>query len=166
MVNSTLQEKYVQISLIAYPQNMSELPAVEHQLVTLATAIADYWQPVRTWSEATLFISQYGTALLATTAIAIALTIIYYEIEARERKETSLTAIGKLTSSSREIVRAAQKLKEHATLENIAATLQKSTEEKITTEQLEQRLRELEKTGIINNSVYNQNDEPTQIWKT
>jgi DNA-binding HxlR family transcriptional regulator len=59
-----------------------------------------------------------------------------------------------------------QDSKKPATLENVAATLQKSTEEKITTEQLEQRLQELEKTGIINSSVYSQNDEPIQTWKT
>lgn len=87
MVNSTLQEKYVQISFIAYPQSMGELPAVERQLVTLATAITDYWQPIETWSETTLFISQNGIALLTATAIAIALTIIYYEVEARKRKK-------------------------------------------------------------------------------
>jgi exosortase/archaeosortase family protein len=166
MVNSTLQEKYVQISLIAYPQSISELPAVERQLETLATAIVEYWQPVGTWSETTLFLSQYGTALVTATAIAIAITIIYYEIEARKRKKTSLIATEKLTKSSREIVKAVQKSKKLATLENIAATLQKSTKEKITAEQLEQRLQELEKAGIINSSVYNLNDEPTQMWKT
>jgi exosortase len=166
MVNSTLQEKHVQISLIAYPQTMSELPEIERQLVTLATAITDYWQPIETWSETTLFISQNGIALSTATAIAIALTIIYYEVEARKRKETSLIATGKLTNSSREIVKAVQKSKKPATLENVAATLQKSTEEKITTEQLEQRLQELEKTGIINSSLYSRNDEPIQTWKT
>jgi len=98
-------------------------------------------------------------------ARAIALAIIYYEVEARKRKETSLIATGKPANSSREIVKAVQKSKKPATLENVAATLQKSTEEKITTEQLEQRLQELEKTGIINSSVYSQNDEPIQTWK-
>jgi len=166
IVNSTLQQKYVQISLIAYPQTMGELPEIERQLVTLATTITDYWQPIETWSETTLFISQNGIALSTATAIAIALTIIYYEIEARKRKETSLIATEKLTNSSREIIKAVQKSKKPATLENIAATLQKSTEEKITTEQLEQRLQELEKADLINSSVYSQNDEPTQTWKT
>jgi exosortase/archaeosortase family protein len=166
MVNSTLQKKYVQISLITYPQSMGELPAVERQLVTLATAITDYWQPIETWSETTLFISQNGIALLTATTIAIALTIIYYAVETRKRKETSLIATGKLTNSSREIFKAVQKSKKPATLENVAATLQKSTEEKITTEQLEQRLQGLEKAGIINSSVYSQNDEPIQTWKT
>jgi hypothetical protein len=166
MVNSTLQEKYVQISLIAYPQTMGELPEIERQLVTLATAITDYWQPIETWSETTLFISQNGIALSTATAIAIALTIIYYEVEAIKRKETSLIATGKLTNSSREIVKAVRKSKKPATLENVAAILQKSTEEKITIEQLEQRLQELEKAGIINSSVYSQNDEPIQTWKT
>jgi len=132
----------------------------------LATAIADHWQQIETWSQTTLLISQSAIALSTATTVAIALIIIYYAVETRKRKETSLKAARKLTDSSREIVKAVQETKKPATLENIATTLQKSTEQKITEEQLEQMLRELEKADIINSSVYNQNDEPTQTWKT
>jgi exosortase len=166
MINSTVQTKHVQISLIAVPSSMDELPRLEVQLVTLATAIADYWQPIQTWSETTLIISQNGITLSAATSIALALTLFYYEAEARKRRKASLTATAKLTSSSRDIVEAVQKTKKPATLENLAATLQKSTGQKPTTEQLERRLQELEKTGIIKASVHSQNDEPVQTWKT
>ncbi len=166
MINSTVQTKHVGISLIAFPSSMDELPRLEVQLVTLATAIADYWQPIQTWSETTLIISQNGITLSAATSIALALTLFYYEAEARKRRKASLTAAAKLTSSSRDIVEAVQKTKKPATLENLAATLQKSTGQKLTTEQLERRLQELEKTGIIKASVHSQNDEPVQTWKT
>lgn len=166
MINSTVQTKHVGISLIAFPSSMDELPRLEVQLVTLATAIADYWQPIQTWSETTLIISQNGITLSAATSIALALTLFYYEAEARKRRKASLTAAAKLTSSSRDIVGAVQKTKKPATLENLAATLQKGTGQKPITEQLERRLQELEKTGIIKASVHSQNDEPVQTWKT
>jgi exosortase len=166
MINSTVQTKHVGISLIAFLSSIDELPRLEVQLVTLATAIADYWQPIQTWSETTLIISQNGITLSAATSIALALTLFYYEAEARKRRKASLTAAAKLTSSSRDIVEAVQKTKKPATLENLAATLQKSTGQKLTTEQLERRLQELEKTGIIKASVHSQNDEPVQTWKT
>jgi exosortase/archaeosortase family protein len=166
LVNSALQTKHVEISLIAYPQNMSMLPAVETQLVALATTIANHWHPIETWSNATLFISQNNTALLIATTTGITLTIIYTVIQTRKRKKTSLTATQKLTDSSKEIIKAIQKSKKPTTLKNIAETLQKNTKEKITAEQLEQRLQALQNADLINSTIHNQNDEPTQTWKT
>lgn len=168
MINLTSQEKHVKISLIAYPQSIDEsaLAKVELQLVTLATAIANYWQQIKTWSQITLFISQNGITLSTATAITLCLTIIYHEVETRKRRKASIIATGKLASPSREIVKAVQETKKPATLENVSATLRKTVAHRITTEQLEQRLGELEKNGIIRSSVYSRNDEPVQTWKT
>jgi exosortase/archaeosortase family protein len=168
MVNLTSQEKHVKISLIAYPQSIdqSALAKVELQLVTLATAIANYWQQIKTWSQITLFISQNGITLSTATAISLCLTIIYYEVETGKRRKASIVATGKLASPSREIVKAVQETKKPATLENVSATLRKTVAQRMTTKQLEQRLGELEKGGIIRSSVYSRNDEPVQTWKT
>jgi leucyl aminopeptidase len=168
MVNLTSQEKHVKISLIAYPQSIDEsaLAKVELQLVTLATAIANYWQQIKTWSQITLFISQNGITLSTATAISLCLTIIYYEVETGKRRKASIVATGKLASPSREIVKAVQETKKPATLENVSATLRKTVAQRMTTEQLEQRLGELEKRGIIRSSVYSRNDEPVQTRKT
>lgn len=168
MVNLTSQEKHVEISLIAYPQSIDQsvLAKVELQLVTLATAIANYWQQIKTWSQITLFIAQKGITLSTATAITLCLTIIYYEVEAGKRRKASLVASGKLASPSREIVRAVQETKKPATLENVAVTLRKSVAQRMTTEQLRQRLAELEKRGIIRSSVYSLDDGPLQTWKT
>jgi exosortase/archaeosortase family protein len=168
MLNLTSQEKHVKISLIAYPQSIDEstLATVELQLVTLATAVANYWQQIKTWSQVTLFISQNGITLSTATAITLCFTIVYYELETGKRRKASMVATGKLASPSREIVKAVQETKKPATLENVSATLRKTVAQRMTTEQLEQRLGELEKRGIIRSSVYSRNDEPVQTWKT
>lgn len=165
IVNSTTMQKHVKISLIAYPQTMDELADLKNQLVVLATAITNYWQPIETWSQATMVISQNGLALSSGATIALAATLVYYVAEARRTKKTNLIAARKLADSSREIVLAVQKTRP-ATLENLAATIKTSTKEKISKEQLEQRLRELEKTGIIRSSVQSFNDVPMQTWRT
>jgi exosortase/archaeosortase family protein len=165
MVNSTSQGENVRISLIAIPQSMDELPNVENQLVTLAKAITNYWQPIKTWSQITLIMSRNGVALSTATATTLAVTIFYFEAETRKRKKASTIAIGKLAVPSREIVKAVQETEKPATLENISKTLRKSVEPRIATGQLEQRLEELEEAGVINGSISSQNDEPTQTWK-
>jgi exosortase/archaeosortase family protein len=165
MVNSTSQGENVRISLIAIPQSMDELPNVENQLVTLAKAITNYWQPIKTWSQITLIMSRNGVALSTATATTLAVTIFYFEAETRKRKKASIIAIGKLAVPSREIVKAVQETEKPATLENISKTLRKSVEPRIATGQLEQRLEELEEAGVINGSISSQNDEPTQTWK-
>lgn len=166
MVNSTWQEKYVEISLVAFPQTMDQLPEVEHELVALATAITGYWQPIKAWSETTMLLSQNSIIMLTATAIALTLITTYHWAEARKQKKVSLTASEKLASPSREIVKAVQETQKPATIENVAETLRKNMEQTITTEQLEQTLRELEKTGTIRSSVHNRNDQPIQTWKT
>lgn len=163
--NSTSQEKHVKISLIAYPENMDELQQIEDQLVNLARAITDYWHPVKTWSQITILISQNGITLSAATVTALAMIIVYYGVEARKRRAECLSAGEKLAKTNREIVDAIRRIKEPTMLENIAKTLREITGQEITNEQLQHRIDELEKTGIIRSAIYNQNDEPIQTWK-
>jgi hypothetical protein len=168
ITNLTSQEKHVRISLIAYPQSINEstLATVELQLVTLATAIANYWQQIKTWSRVTLFVFQNGIILSTLTAITLCLTIIYYMVETRKRRRASIVATGKLSSPSREIMKAVQETKKPATLENVSATLGKTVAQRMVVEQLEQRLRELERRGMVRSTVYSRNDEPIQTWET
>jgi exosortase len=165
---TTTQQKQIEISLIAYPSSIDEARSetLKNQLVTLATTIENYWQPLQTWSETTLLISQNGITLSTATSAALVATLIYYTAETRRRRKTNLKAASKLTSLSTEIVRAVQKTKKPATLENLASTLQKNTGQTIASEQLEQRLGELESAGIIKSQIYSQNDMPVQTWKT
>lgn len=170
MINQTSQQKHVEISLIARRplSSMDELPAVEQQLLALATTIADYWQPILTWSgsETTLLISQNAITLSTATSAALVVTFLYYTVETRKRRKASLKAVSKLSRLSLEIVEAVQETKKLVTLENLVSTLRKNTGQTIDAEQLEQRLSQLESEGIIKSQICSQNDMPVQTWKT
>jgi len=165
-MDQTTQQKQVEISLVASSLGMDEVPAVEQQLMALAIAIVNYWQPTQIWSEGALIVSQNGITLSTITSAALAATLIYYAAETRKRRRANLKATSKLTSLGIEIVRAIQKTRRPATLENLASTLQKNTGQTMVSDQLEQRLMELENAGIIRSQIYNQNDTPVQTWKT
>jgi hypothetical protein len=53
-----------------------------------------------------------------------------------------------------------------STLDNIAGTYQKTTNQVINENQLMQQLAELEKIGILKSHIINKQDEPRLIWKT
>jgi len=167
-VNSTSQTKHVKISLITYPENLDDLPGIENQLVTLATAITAYWQPIKTWSQITMLISQNGPNLAtATGTMVIATTILYY-FQTKRRKKANTTAYEKLSKPNQEIVDTIHKTEKRTqpTLNNIKTTYEETTKQPIDPEQLQQKLLELEKTSIIESSIANKQDEPIQTWKT
>jgi len=101
--NSTAKQEHVKISLIAYPQNMKELPKIENQLTTMAKEIAEYWQPIKTWSQITLLISQNGITLTAATSTILTATIIVYTLERRKQRKANTNAYQKLSEPNRQI---------------------------------------------------------------
>lgn len=103
---------------------------------------------------------------MAAASTGLAVTIIYYKAELRRRKRSSRRVLEKLDEADRNVTIAVQETRQPATFENIARRLQETSPEAMTTEELERRLKELEKTKIIRASTYSLNDEPLRIWKT
>jgi hypothetical protein len=167
-INSTAQQKQVKISLITYPESTEELPKIENQLVTLATAITSYWQPVKTWSQVTLIMSQNGAKLAATTSALLIVVVTLYFFEKRQQRKANTSAYRKLSQPVQEIIDAVQKTetKMPPTLSNITATYKRTTKQSTDEEQLLTKLSEIEKTGLVTTHVANEQDEPTQVWKT
>lgn len=170
--NSTTQQKNVKISLIAYPENLDDLPNIESQLVNIAKIIVSYWQPIKTWSQISMIISQNSLNLTAATLITLVAIAILQAAETRREKRDNVKIYNKLSKQNRQIVEAimkaeAEKEKEAApTLSRIAAAYREKTGEAIDEGQLLERLSEIEKTEIIKSIIANQDDEPIQAWKT
>jgi len=167
-INSTLQQKYVKISLIAYPEDTNNLSNIENQLVNIATYISNYWQPIKTWSQITMIISQNGATLALATTTVLMGTLILYALETKRQKRANTNAYQKLSKPNKQIVDAIIETEKTMTptLEAIATTYQKITGKRISKEQLLKRISEIETTKIIKSCVANRQDEPLQIWKT
>jgi hypothetical protein len=167
-VNATSQQKHVKISVIAYPDNPENLTSIENQLQFGATAIANYWQPIKTWSQIALVLSQNGDKLVAITTIMLAGTIIFYAFERRRERKTNFLAYKKLSETSKHIIDATRETEKKSipTLNNIANTYQNKTGKPIDEEKLLQELSAIEKTGILRRIIANRDDEPTLTWKT
>jgi hypothetical protein len=170
-IGQTAQHEQVQTQLTISTFQTDKLPALEPELVQLATNITNYWLarsnlPGETWAEAAARpMSDDGLDISLALSIVLVATLMYYVAETRKQRRASLNAVSKLNTLDAQIVRALQRTSKPTTLGNLAATLQKYPSQTITTEQLETRLRDLENVGIIRSQVSSQNSIPVQTWK-
>jgi hypothetical protein len=167
-VNGTSQQKHVKISLITYPKTPEQVPAAETQLLPFATAINDYWQPIKTWTQISLAISQNGLALSTATTTLIVATIVYWQILNSQKNRSLRILYGKLSEEDQQLLDAVRIAQEtgNPTTTNIATQLQQLTKTSTPPQQLQQKLEETANTGLITKTITNNNDEPTTTWKT
>jgi exosortase len=167
-VNNATQQKQVEISLITYPETPQDVPQMETQLLPIAQAIANYWQPVKTWAAVSLFISQNGSGLASSTTIVLIAVASLYLVEARRREKTSMDTYKKLGTQDRQLVDTIRELQKTTlpTDDRIKKAYQQNISTELTNEQLEQKLAELQRIGITRNIISNDRDEPIRAWKT
>lgn len=167
-INQTLQQKYVKISLITYPENVDDLKSIESQMVTLAKPIVNFWQPLKTWSQMAMLISQNGIKLVAANSLVLISIVSLYALEIRKQKKANANAYHKLSKINRQIIDAVRETEKSTTptLDNIVDTYQKITQKPMDGNKLLQELTELEKITIIKSHIVNRQDQPIQIWKS
>ena len=166
--NATSVQKHVGISVIAYPSSPESIPTYESQLSTISTAIAQYWEPIKTWTQVALLISQNGDKLITiATGLLLAVIALYVFIKRKEIKENAAT-YKKLSKPSRQTIDLIHETEKASisTLNNIAISYQKITGRRVDEEKLQHELSEIEKTGMIKSVIIDRNDEPTLVWKT
>ncbi|MCK4474439.1 hypothetical protein KAU30_01245, partial [Candidatus Bathyarchaeota archaeon] len=166
--NSTTEQKHVKISLIAYPDSLQDLPEVKNQLLAIAVVTASYWQPIKTWSQIALLISQNSDKLIIATMALLSVVLIFYNLEKRKERKKNTIAYQKLSKANKQIINAVHQTEKTImpTLNNISKTYNKITGETVDKEKLMQKLSEVEKIGIIKKDTANRRDEPVRIWRT
>jgi hypothetical protein len=167
MTNSTTQQKRVKTSLITYPNTPQNLTKTE-ELLPFATAIAQYWAPIKTWSSMALLLSKQSVYLAAATIALLIFVTILYTLEGRKQRKANVQAFQKLSISTKQFINivAETEKKTTPTFHAIAATYEDRMGEPIEEEKMLQKLSEAEKTGIIKGNIANVQDQPTKIWKT
>jgi exosortase/archaeosortase family protein len=166
--NGTSQQKYVEISLIAYPNTPQDVATVENELLPFATAIVNYWQPIKMWAAIGITLSSNGITLAEITIALLAAIIVFYTFETMKQRRANARVYQKLSLQNRYIidtVAETEKTKK-PTLQAIADTFRRKIGLQIEEKDLLQKLSETEKTGVIESVTANVQDEPTRAWKT
>jgi len=166
-INGTAQQKQVKISLITFPETPENVSDIENEILPIAEAIANYWQPTKTWALVSMTISQNGLNLaLGTTAFLIIIVGMYF-FQRKRQEKTRMDAYRKLATRDQQLVETIRKVQQTtpSTVERIRDAYQKTANTELTAEQLEQKLTELSKIGLVKNTIGNSRDEPTRTWK-
>lgn len=166
-INSTVQQKNVKLSLIAYPRNPTELAKIENKLVSLAEQVVNYWKPIILWSSLTIILSQNSDYIAVVASTSLVAIIILYELEIKKQRRTNRKIYGKLSIPNKQLVNNIQEVEKTKlpTLDKITAYYQ-TTQESHTEAEILHNLKELEITGIIRSYIANEQDEPIRVWKT
>jgi exosortase/archaeosortase family protein len=110
-VNTTSQQKYVKISLEAFPSDTEDLQALEDEMLVVAKGIAQYWQPIKVWSQVALLLSLNGDKLVAITVALLAVVMTFALIDRRRTRKTNYQAYQKLSGPNRQIIDAVHEAK-------------------------------------------------------
>jgi exosortase/archaeosortase family protein len=165
-VNGTTQVFNVKMSLVEYPDSEADVPEVEAQLLTFATAINEYWQPIRTWATVSLIMSQNGF-ILSEMACAVLVALIIYGVFLDRRAKISLLQLyGKLSPQDQILITAvknAQKAHNSST-QGVTAEYGKLTGNP-NEYWVERKLAEAEATGLVTKVIANVQDMPVFSWR-
>jgi exosortase len=165
---SSQEQEHVKISLIAFSDNPENIHQIEEMLLPFGLAIANYWQPIKTWSQTALTIAQQGDKLIAIPTALLAIIFIIQAIRKKKDKKSNLKLFNKLASPEEKLilqaVQATQKSK--PTGSTIASQYEKLTKKAIETELVLKKLDEAEEAGLIRREIINQEDEPLLVWKS
>jgi hypothetical protein len=166
--NSTSQQKHAEISLVTYPQNINQLSTTKDQLIAAANSIVNYWQPIKTWSQISLIISQNGDKLVIVASAASVLSLIYPFILARREKRRNTINYQKLSKENQQTIQSVYDAQKTSipTLSNIVSKYANITGKPTTEAKMLEKLSQFEKIGLMRREVGNRDDEPTQTWKT
>jgi hypothetical protein len=134
----------------------------------IATAINNYWEPIKTWTPIALSLCQQSPILAAATSTPIPIITVLYFLKKRNERKANGFAYTKLSEPAKNLIDVVSitEKKSASTIGNIADTCQKTTNQTISKDQLMQKLAELEKIGIIRRHIVSKQDEPILIWKT
>lgn len=166
LTNNTAEQKQVKISLIAFPETAQNLAEAENQLLVVAIAIANYWQPIKAWTQIALAISQNGPILATISLLLLFVTLAYQTLLNAREKQSMLKLYNKLPLQNKQLIQAINQTLDEATPSNIAVQLQALTGEPADPAALTNDLLEAEEVGLVQKKIANREDEPVVVWKS
>lgn len=168
-INNTAQQKQVKISLVVYPKSPQDIQAIEEQLLPFAAEIVNYWQPMKSWSQIALVLSQYGDKITMVTSSFLTIPIILVAYYKRKEKNNNNILYNKLSLIDRQIIYTVQMIEKNnttiPTLKNIYYQYKNIINGNIQKEEMQNILLKAEKSGLVNNQIINWQDEPMKVWK-
>jgi len=166
---TSLEKEHVKISLIAFAKTPEEVSLIEERLLPFGKAIANHWQPIKTWSQIALTIAQHGNILIAITIALLPITLALRAVEKQKERKSNLRVYNKLALEEDKLILQAvhQAAKEDKPTGNgIALCYRRLAGKPIESSLLLQKLNEAEEGGLVSKEIISRDDEPVLVWKS
>jgi len=164
-VNDAFERKFVKISVIMYSQ-LEDYLSAERELLPIATSIANYWEPISSWSWAALAIARNGSLFIGISGLLAFLILGYLgNVKRIERGNAKLIYNRISDPTERQILGSLTELSGEICIESkIRDKIKETTGEHIDIELINQVLLKAEKVRLIHKQLNNKYDEPHLIW--
>ncbi|MBS7630258.1 exosortase/archaeosortase family protein [Candidatus Bathyarchaeota archaeon] len=160
-------EKWSKISVIKLDDNPSDYLEAEEEIYPFAKSIAEYWQPVVTWSKFALVIAYHGvTLLLLTGSFIIASTGVYLYGLFSEKRHAKIM-FNKINNIEDKTILEIIKNTENDVITEKYVSLKfvERLGKQIDEDNILAKLLEAEKNGLIERKIISLNDNPYITWK-
>lgn len=171
--NATMERDFVKISLfiqyVEEPEDLNKaIDDAEEQLLLFGIEVANYWTPIKMWSQLAMSLSQNAGTLLVIATLPIVATIVLETIRYQTSRKRSVTIYNKLSRSDKLIIQAVHTAsgKGPATTYEVLSSYNKVAEETIDLSTIVERLNRLKEVGIVELQIANQEDTPIVIWRS
>jgi exosortase/archaeosortase family protein len=159
----------VQIWLIGFPQNQSEISPLEQSLLPIASKIASWWEPKLAYSIIQTSLKQSSLPLAGVALFPPALVAgndCIKKIRARRSNGNS-----SIKPQERKLLEALNSLKDKShfgrgTLEEISKGYERLTGQELDIAQASIAMTYLEHLGFVQKKIIDMGDEPVQVWQS
>ena len=165
---TTIQQKYVRISLISLTTNQNNYQELENKLLTFGKSIATHWEPLKQQSLVSIGIPLQQSLLAGSIAFAVITGTAQYINEKRKKSNNLKIFENFATLDEKLVLQTIQKLGRETkaiTLEAVQLALKKATDNTMKSEKVINILNNLENYGIIKKDIINVQNNPKLIWK-
>ncbi|MEM3697194.1 MAG: exosortase/archaeosortase family protein [Candidatus Bathyarchaeia archaeon] len=168
-IGTTVQQKYVRISLIILTRNPADYKRYEKQLLDFGEAIALYLEPIKTHSLISLGIPTQQTLLILSIIFIITAKSTQYLNEWRKRIN-NLKIFNNFASPKDKLVFGAitelSEAKKVATAADINDAIKMKVGKHLKIERLVERLNRLQEYGFVKMDIISNDNKPTLVWKS
>jgi len=168
-MGTTVEQRYVRISLIILTQDSTKYQGFEDELLTFGHDIASYWKPLKSTSIVSLGVPALQLLLASSIVFVISTKIAQYSNEWRKKNDN--LKIFKKSAPVEEKLKLQTILdlaKEKKVMEprDIYAAIERRTKKSLEFDELSDLLTSLEEYGFIKKDIVSVRNRPRLLWKT
>lgn len=165
--DSGYQKKWSMTSVIGYVSDSNNYESMEDTILPIAKTVAEYQQPINTWSWLALIIWENSLSLILIIGGIILVGVIFWVYTGYSRKMSIKKMLSRITDLEEiQIFESIRSLKPYtADGSNIQKRYEEISGRSIDIERLHQKLLEAQKMGLVMQALDRDVTEPHILWK-